>query len=65
MLTATIRWRDEFKVDEVVKEEFPEDVFGKLGYVYGKDEGGRPVTYVLFVPQGNVYCMLTGVWLQV
>lgn len=63
MLIATIRWRDEFKVDEVLKEEFPEDVFGKLGYVYGKDKGGRPVTYVLSVL--GVDTMLTGVCLQV
>jgi hypothetical protein len=48
MLTATIRWRDQFKIDELLKEEFPSDVFGKLGYVYGKDKGGRPVTYNLY-----------------
>jgi hypothetical protein len=46
MLTATLRWRDGFKVNEVVNEEFPDEVFGKLGYVYGTDKGGRPVTYV-------------------
>jgi hypothetical protein len=49
MLTATLRWRDQFKINEVVKEEFPDDVFGKLGYVYGKDKGGRPVTCVLYL----------------
>jgi phosphatidylinositol transfer protein SFH5 len=46
MLTATLRWRDEFKVTEAIKEEFPEDVFGKLGYVYGKDKSGGPVACV-------------------
>jgi phosphatidylinositol transfer protein SFH5 len=46
MLIATLRWRDEFKVTEAIKEEFPEDVFGKLGYVYGKDKSGGPVAYV-------------------
>jgi phosphatidylinositol transfer protein SFH5 len=50
MLTATLRWRDEFKVNEVVQEEFPDDVFGQLGYVYGKDKSGRPVTCVCYLP---------------
>jgi hypothetical protein len=45
MLVATLRWRDEIKVDEAVKEDFPADVFSKLGYVYGKDKEGRPVVY--------------------
>jgi hypothetical protein len=49
MLTATLRWRDEFGVSDAVKEEFPDDIFGKLGYVYGKDKSGRPVTCV-FIP---------------
>ncbi|KIM90576.1 hypothetical protein PILCRDRAFT_812334 [Piloderma croceum F 1598] len=48
MLTATLRWRDQFKVTEAIKEEFPDDVFGKLGYVYGKDKSGRPVAYNLY-----------------
>jgi len=46
MLTATLRWRYQFKVTEAMKEEFPDDIFGKLGYVYGKDKSGRPVTCV-------------------
>lgn len=52
MLIATIRWRDEFGVEKLLSEEgevFPEEVFGGLGYVYGKDRGGRPVTWVLFI----------------
>ncbi|KAI0352077.1 CRAL/TRIO domain-containing protein [Trametes cingulata] len=48
MLVATLRWRDEFKIDEVVKEEFDPEVFGKLGKVFGKDKEGRPVTYNLY-----------------
>ncbi|KAI0369848.1 CRAL/TRIO domain-containing protein [Pilatotrama ljubarskyi] len=48
MLVATLRWRDEFKIDEVVKEEFDQDVFGRLGKVFGKDKEGRPVTYNLY-----------------
>ena len=46
MMIATLRWRDEFNVEEAVRETFPADVFGKLGYIYGKDKQGRPVTYV-------------------
>ena len=48
MLVATLRWRDEFKVDELMKEEFPQDIFGKLGYIAGKDKEGRPVVYNLY-----------------
>ena len=44
MLTATIRWRESFGIDKAMKEEYPADVFGELGHVYGKDKGGRPVT---------------------
>lgn len=56
MLLATIRWRSEFKVDEVVKEEFPVDVFGSLGHLYGADREGRPVVCVHpSSPQTNAY----------
>lgn len=48
MLANTLRWRQEIKIDEVVKEEFPQDIFGNLGHVFGKDKGGRPVTYNLY-----------------
>ncbi|KAH9852631.1 CRAL/TRIO domain-containing protein [Lenzites betulinus] len=48
MLGATLRWRDELKIDEVLKEEFDQDVFGRLGKVFGKDKEGRPVTYNLY-----------------
>jgi len=48
MLIATLRWRDQFKIDEVMKEEFPVDIFGKLGFIFGKDKRGGPVTYNLY-----------------
>ena len=48
MLVNTLKWRDEFKIDEVLKEQFDPEVFGKLGRVYGKDREGRPVTYNLY-----------------
>ena len=46
MFVSTLKWRNEFKVDQVMKEEFPDEVFGKLGRVRGKDKEGRPVTCV-------------------
>ncbi|KAF7308982.1 CRAL-TRIO domain-containing protein [Mycena kentingensis (nom. inval.)] len=48
MLVETLRWRDEFKVNDACKEEFPEDVFGKLGHIYGRDKQGRPVVYNVY-----------------
>lgn len=52
MLIDTLKWRAEFKADDVTKEEFPKDVFGNLGHIYGRDKGGRPITYV----QSRVLC---------
>lgn len=46
MMIATLRWRDEFKVDEAINETFDAKIFGNMGHVYGKDKEGRPVTYV-------------------
>jgi len=48
MFIETLRWRHTFRASETVKEEFPEDVFGKLCYVYGKDKGNRPITYNVY-----------------
>ncbi|KAI0796037.1 CRAL-TRIO domain-containing protein [Abortiporus biennis] len=48
MLVSTLKWRQQFKIDEVLKEEFPEEVFGKVGFVKGVDKEGRPVTYNLY-----------------
>lgn len=49
MMIATLRWRDEFKVDEAISEQFDAKIFGNMGHVYGKDKEGRPVTYVFLV----------------
>jgi len=48
MLVATLHWRDEFNVDAALKEEYPEDVFGNLGHIYGHDKEGRPVVYNIY-----------------
>ncbi|KIJ61945.1 hypothetical protein HYDPIDRAFT_176719 [Hydnomerulius pinastri MD-312] len=48
MLISTLRWRQSFNVEGAMEEKFPDEVFGKLGKVYGKDKQGRPVTYNLY-----------------
>jgi len=47
MLVNTLRWRESFNVSAALDEKFPEDIFGGLGYVSGRDKDGRPVTYVI------------------
>ncbi|KAJ7696438.1 CRAL-TRIO domain-containing protein [Mycena rosella] len=47
MFVETLRWRDEFKVDSLLKEEFPE-FFDQLGHIYGRDKEGRPVVYNVY-----------------
>ena len=44
-MTATIKWREEFKASETINEEFPLEVFEGVGYVFGKDKEGRPITF--------------------
>lgn len=48
MLVATLRWRLEFKIDELVHETFDPAVFNGLAHITGKDRGGRPVTYNVY-----------------
>ncbi|ORY98832.1 CRAL-TRIO domain-containing protein [Syncephalastrum racemosum] len=45
MLTNTLRWRKEFKADEILEESFDQEVFGSVGYTYETDKDGRPVCY--------------------
>jgi hypothetical protein len=42
MLIETLRWREEFKIEEAMKETYP-DVFIGFGHLYGRDKEGRPV----------------------
>jgi hypothetical protein len=42
MMIDTLRWRDEFKIEEAMKEEYP-DVFKGFGHLYGRDKEGRPI----------------------
>ena len=48
MLVNTLKWRRDFKVEELKVEDFPQDVFGNLGHIYGKDKEGRPVKSVRY-----------------
>ncbi|KAH9830031.1 CRAL-TRIO domain-containing protein [Rhodofomes roseus] len=48
MLTDTLKWREDFKLAEVLKEEFPEKIFGGLGKIYGKSKDGHPVVYNIY-----------------
>jgi len=43
MLTNTLRWRASFKIEAALKEDFPQEVFGNLGHLFGRDKENRPV----------------------
>jgi hypothetical protein len=44
MLISTLKWRAQFRAADTVNEQFDQNIFGKLGFVHGKDKGGRPIT---------------------
>ena len=44
MMADTLRWREEFKIEEAIKETYP-DVFNGFGHLYGRDKEGRPMMY--------------------
>jgi hypothetical protein len=44
MMVDTLRWREEFKIEEAMKETYP-DVFNGFGHLYGRDKEGRPMMY--------------------
>ncbi|KIM56052.1 hypothetical protein SCLCIDRAFT_29952 [Scleroderma citrinum Foug A] len=54
MFISTLRWRQSFDVEGAMKEKFPEDIFGKLGKIYGKDNQGHPVSYNLYGANKNL-----------
>ena len=45
MMIDTLRWREEFKIEEAMKETYP-DVFNSFGHLYGRDKEGRPMMYI-------------------
>jgi len=48
MLISTLKWRAEFRAASTVNEKFDPNIFGRLGYVHGKDKEGRPITYNIY-----------------
>lgn len=60
MMAATLKWRHEQKIDELLEETFDDSIFGKVGYVSGHDTDGRPVTYVL-VPSPTMRSLMASI----
>ncbi len=54
MLLDTLKWREEFNIEAALKEEYPTDVFGNLGHIFGRDKLNHPVTYVLYCSMFSV-----------
>ncbi|KAF9245366.1 CRAL-TRIO domain-containing protein [Melanogaster broomeanus] len=48
MFISTLRWRQSFNVEAAMNEKFPDEVFGQLGKIYGRDKQRHPVTYNLY-----------------
>jgi len=44
MMIDTLRWREEFNIEGVMKETYP-DIFDSFGHLYGRDKEGRPIVY--------------------
>ena len=49
MMISTLKWREEFKVDELVTDDSLQEAFSSVGCVFGNDKEGRPVTCVPFI----------------
>ncbi|SAM05617.1 hypothetical protein [Absidia glauca] len=45
MLVDSLKWRKDFKADELVNETFDADLFKSIGFIHGQDKKGRPVCY--------------------
>ena len=44
MMISTLKWREEFEVDELATDDSLQKAFSSVGCVFGKDKDGRPVT---------------------
>ncbi|KAE8692190.1 Sec14p-like phosphatidylinositol transfer family protein, putative isoform 2 [Hibiscus syriacus] len=47
MLRGTLKWRNEFKTDEIVEENLGDD-FDNLGYLNSRDKEGHPLYYNMY-----------------
>ncbi|KAF6150939.1 hypothetical protein GIB67_026860 [Kingdonia uniflora] len=61
MLEKTLKWRNEFKTDAILDEEF-EPGLEKMGLVDGTDKKGRPLLYTIHgaLRENNLYNKLFG-----
>lgn len=48
MMISTLKWREEFKMDELANDESLQEAFSSVGHIFGKDKDGRPVTYNIY-----------------
>lgn len=48
MLVATLRWREEFGIAQLMQEKFDPAVFDGVAHTFGKDKDGHPVTYNIY-----------------
>ncbi|CAG8598553.1 7139_t:CDS:2 [Racocetra persica] len=48
MLTKSLKWRLEFRTDDILTESFPSDTFCKVGFIHKHDKKNRPITYNLY-----------------
>ncbi|KAI9434546.1 CRAL-TRIO domain-containing protein [Russula earlei] len=47
LMVDTLRWREEFNIESVMAETYP-DVFDGFGHLYGRDKEGRPIMYNIY-----------------
>ncbi|KAI8340449.1 CRAL-TRIO domain-containing protein [Chlamydoabsidia padenii] len=57
MLVDSLKWRKEFKADELLNEIFDNDLFNTIGFTHGHDKTGRPVCYNFYgdIDQDKVF----------
>ena len=48
-MISTLKWREEFEVDELATDDSLQKAFSSVGCVFGKDKDGRPVTWAPFI----------------
>jgi len=60
-MISTLKWREEFKVDELATDSSLQEAFSSVGCVFGNDKGGRPVTYNVYGGQKDTAAMFADV----
>ncbi|KAH9973587.1 CRAL/TRIO domain-containing protein [Lactifluus volemus] len=62
MMIATLRWREEFKIEEAMKGTYP-DLLNGFGHLYGRDKQGRPVMYNIYGGNNDITAAFSDVQL--